>query len=94
MSLPAMAANLPASMLTKTSFPVVAKMRCTIPAQRLEDAVATFAYLATECDVDIEKHCSNVEPGEGRIIDCMEPHLKTVSKRCQKAMQDVGLENK
>ena len=61
-------------------------------AQQLENAVAALAYLATECDADIEKHCSNVEPGEGRILACMEPHKKTVSKRCQKAMQDVGQE--
>jgi hypothetical protein len=61
-------------------------------AQQLEDAVAALTYLATECDADIEKHCANIEPGEGRIMDCMEPHLKTVSKRCQKAMQEVGLE--
>lgn len=61
-------------------------------AQQLENAVAALAYLATECDADIEKHCSNVEPGEGRIMDCMEPHLNNVSKRCQKAMQEVGLE--
>jgi hypothetical protein len=61
-------------------------------AQQLENAVAALAYLAAECDADIEKHCSNVEPGEGRIMDCMEPYKKTVSKRCQKAMQGVGLE--
>lgn len=61
-------------------------------AQQLENAVAALAYLATECDADIEKHCSNVEPGEGRIMACMEPHKTTVSKRCQKAMQEVGLE--
>lgn len=61
-------------------------------AQQLENAVATLAYLATECDADIDKHCANVQPGEGRIMDCMEPHLSNVSKRCKKAMQEVGLE--
>ena len=61
-------------------------------AQQLERAVAELAYLDAECDADIEKHCANFEPGEGRIMDCMEPHLNTVSKRCQKAMQKVGLE--
>jgi len=61
-------------------------------AQQLENAVAALAYLATECDADIEKHCSNVEPGEGRILACMEPYKKTVGKRCQKALQEVGLE--
>ena len=63
-------------------------------AKQLENAVAALAYLANECDADIEKHCANVEPGEGRIMDCMEPHLNTVSKRCWMAMQKVGLEKK
>ena len=59
-------------------------------AQQLETAVAELAYLAAECDADIEKHCAHVEPGEGRIMDCMEPHLNAVNKHCQKAMQKVG----
>ena len=59
-------------------------------AQQLETAVAELAYLAAECDADIEKNCANFEPGEGRIMDCMEPHLNAVNKHCQKAMQKVG----
>ena len=63
-------------------------------AKQLENAVAALAYLANECDADIEKHCANVEPGEGRIMDCMEPHLNTVGKRCRMVMQKVGPEKK
>jgi hypothetical protein len=62
------------------------------PVLRETNALAALTYLVTECDADIEKHYSNVEPGEGRIMNCMEPYKKTVSKRCQKAMQEVGLE--
>lgn len=58
---------------------------------QLERSIAALSYLARECDDDIEKHCANVEPGQGRILACMKPHLKTVSKRCQTAMQDLGV---
>ena len=76
----------------KTNFSALCKNALYDSAQQLENAVAVLAYLAAECDADIEKYCSNVEPGEGRIMACKEPHKKTVSKRCQKAIQEGGLE--
>ncbi len=62
-------------------------------AQQLLNAVNALTYLATECDVDIEKYCANVQPGEGRILACMEPHQNDVSTRCKSAIHEIGLEN-
>ena len=60
-------------------------------AVRLERAVAALSYAANECDDDLEKYCSSVEPGEGRLLDCLEKHNKDVSGRCKEALKTVGL---
>lgn len=57
---------------------------------QLERFVAALRYVATECEVDIEKHCANVEPGEGRIIKCLLDKGDGVSKGCNQALTDVG----
>ena len=59
---------------------------------RLERAVAALSYGATECKSDIDKHCSSVQPGEGRILDCLKKQGDKVSQRCRQAMKDVGAE--
>jgi hypothetical protein len=61
-------------------------------AAQLERAVAALSYAANECDADLEKYCSEVEAGEGRLLACLEQHDKNVSGRCRQALQDVGLE--
>ncbi len=59
---------------------------------RLEHAVASLTYGATECKADIEQHCAKVEAGEGRILDCLKKQGDQLSKRCSQAIKDVGLE--
>jgi hypothetical protein len=59
---------------------------------RLERAVAALTYAATECKADIEKHCAKVQPGEGRIAQCLKKQGGKLDKRCSQAIKDVGLE--
>jgi hypothetical protein len=59
---------------------------------RLERAVAALTYAATECKADIEKQCSGVQPGEGRIAGCLKKKEGSLNKRCSQAIKDVGLE--
>jgi hypothetical protein len=61
-------------------------------ASRLEHAVAALSHGAAECKGDIEKHCSGVQPGEGRIIECLKKHENELTKRCTQAMKDIGLD--
>jgi hypothetical protein len=58
---------------------------------RLERAVAALSYAANDCDDGLEKYCSEVTPGEGRLLDCLEKHDKDVSGRCKEALKTVGL---
>jgi hypothetical protein len=60
-------------------------------AVQLERAVAALSYLANECDEDLEKYCSSVTPGQGRLIDCLDKNSKNITNRCKQAVKDVGL---
>ncbi|MCP4629859.1 MAG: hypothetical protein GY850_41075 [bacterium] len=60
-------------------------------AVQLERAVAALSYVANECDADLEKNCGSIEPGEGRLLECLEKHDKQVSGRCKQALKEVGL---
>ncbi len=60
-------------------------------ATQLERAVAALSYVANECDEDLNKYCSAVAPGEGRLLNCLEKKSKQLTKRCKEALKDVGL---
>lgn len=60
-------------------------------AVQLERAVAALSYVANECGANLEKYCSSIAPGEGRLLECLDKHDKQVSKRCKQAVKDVGL---
>ena len=59
-------------------------------AVQLERFVAALTYVANECEDDLEKYCSNIRPGQGRLLDCLDKNKKKVSKRCKQAFKDVG----
>ena len=59
-------------------------------AAQLERFVAALTYVANECDNDLEKFCSAVTPGEGRLLKCLEKNEKQISGRCKQALKDVG----
>lgn len=63
-------------------------------AVRLERFVAAMSYLANECGDDLEANCQGVQPGQGRLLMCLEKNEKKVSKRCKQAIKDVGIKKK
>ena len=60
-------------------------------AVQLERAVAALSYVANECDEDLDRYCSAVAPGEGRLLNCLEKKDKQLTNRCKQALKDVGL---
>jgi len=60
-------------------------------AAQLERAVAALTYIANGCDDDLEKFCYLVQPGEVRLLQCLEKNKKKVSDRCKSALKDVDL---
>ena len=60
-------------------------------AAQLERVVAALTYVANECRDDLKAYCSAVQPGEGRLMECMEQNKEKLSERCRGAISDVGL---
>ena len=60
-------------------------------ANQLERTVMALRYLANECKSDIASLCADTEPGEGRILKCLDKNQAKVSSRCKQAAKDVGL---
>jgi len=60
-------------------------------AAQLERAVAALSYAMNECRDDLEKLCSGVPAGQGRLLNCINENDSKVSGRCKQAIKDVGL---
>ena len=60
-------------------------------AAQLQRVVAALSYTVNECRDDLQKLCSGTEPGQGRLLACINKNEKSVSKRCKDAMKDTGL---
>jgi hypothetical protein len=60
-------------------------------AAQLERALTALTYVANECRDDLEKFCSNIKPGEGRLLQCIDKNNAKVSNRCKQALKDTGL---
>jgi len=59
-------------------------------AVQLERFVAALSYVANECDADLDKFCSEVAAGEGRLLKCLDENSSKISSRCTQALKDVG----
>jgi Cysteine rich repeat len=60
-------------------------------AAQLERAVAALSYAVNECRGDLQKFCSDIKPGQGRLLNCLNKNEKDVSKRCKDALKETGL---
>jgi hypothetical protein len=60
-------------------------------AAQLERAVAALSYTVNECREDLTKFCSDIKPGQGRLLKCIEKNDANVSGRCKQALKDTGL---
>jgi hypothetical protein len=55
-------------------------------AQQLVEGVVTG------CKTELEKYCSNVTPGEARILACLYAHNDKLSGRCEYALYDAAVQ--
>ena len=60
-------------------------------AAQLERALNALTYVANECRDDLTKFCSDIKPGEGRLLQCIDKNDAKVSGRCKQALKDTGL---
>jgi hypothetical protein len=59
-------------------------------AAQLERVIAAITYVANECKDDLKTYCSDIKPGGGRLINCIDKKMEKVSNRCKQAIKDVG----
>jgi hypothetical protein len=60
-------------------------------AGQLQQAVAALHYVHSECWDDLKTYCSDIKPGEGRLLQCLEKNDAKVTARCKQAVKDAGL---
>ncbi len=48
--------------------------------------------VANGCKAELEKYCSNVTPGEGRVLACLYAHNDKLSGRCEYALYDAAVQ--
>jgi hypothetical protein len=59
----------------------------------LEMGMIAIDYSIKACEADADKHCLNVEPGEGRIVGCLRKNENKLTKECTAALKETGLWN-
>ena len=57
---------------------------------RLKRMMNALSYVANECRDDLKKYCSDVKPGEGRLMDCIDKKKDAITDRCRNAIKDVS----
>jgi hypothetical protein len=55
------------------------------PALANEPGYADLLRVRNACSRDIKTFCTNVEPGKGRIMECLKLHKAEVSSTCMEA---------
>jgi len=60
-------------------------------AMTMKMAEAAIGYSIGACEADADKHCLDVQPGEGRIVSCIKANEPRVSKECISALKETGL---
>ncbi len=50
--------------------------------------VPTLSFAHGPCKADREKFCPNVQPGEGRIRNCMKEHYNQLSAECRQKIEE------
>jgi hypothetical protein len=56
----------------------------------LEKLTARVKKLESACAKDIKKYCSNVTPGEGRLIYCMQAYEDKISPSCAFELEEAA----
>ena len=58
-------------------------------ATLLEQLSMAIAYVAQECETEIQTLCRDVALGEGRILACLDEHAEEGGDGCKKAVADT-----
>ncbi len=62
-------------------------------AMSIRMGAAAIDYSVRACEEDADKHCLDIAPGEGRLVNCIKEHEEEVSEACVTALKETGLWN-
>jgi hypothetical protein len=66
--------------------------------QELSSACQTYLTQATQtliqqfvaaCQQDVVQHCNKVQPGQGRVLNCLREHRDALSSACQQLIEKL-----
>jgi hypothetical protein len=57
----------------------------------INTGIAAVEYSVSACEADADKHCLDVQPGQGRLLKCLKVNESQVSQQCITALKDTGL---
>ncbi len=56
----------------------------------IEMSMIALDYSIKACEEDADKHCLDVQPGEGRIVSCLRKNEDKLKKSCIAALKETG----
>jgi len=62
-------------------------------AMSIKMSAAALDYSVQACEADADKYCLDVQPGDGKIINCLKKNEAKLNKACTTALKDTGLWN-
>jgi hypothetical protein len=57
----------------------------------IRTSAAAIEYSISACEADADKHCLEVQPGEGRLLRCLKANQAEVSNQCVTALKETGM---
>ncbi|MDH4107430.1 MAG: cysteine rich repeat-containing protein [Gammaproteobacteria bacterium] len=75
-------------MKLRQTVPVLVALVLAAPVGMAQDSLVDHVIKA--CEADLGRYCSQVTPGEGRILHCMAAHEDKISGRCQYAFYEAA----
>jgi OOP family OmpA-OmpF porin len=57
----------------------------------IDSGLGNANYFGTRCGPEIARHCSDVTPGDGRVVTCLKKNNMNLEKRCYDAMNELDI---
>ena len=57
----------------------------------IKTGIAAVEYSIIACEADADKHCLDVQPGEGRLLKCIKANQSQISQQCVSALKETGM---